>query len=167
VHLDGARLWNAHVATGVPLAEYGATADVLAVCLSKGLGAPVGSLVVGPSALIAEARVWRKRFGGGMRQVGVLAAAGLHGLDHHVERLAEDHGHARLLAEAVGVDPAGVDTNIVVAERDDASDLVARAREEGVLVAAVGPRALRVVTHLDVTRADAERAAAVLARLAG
>ena len=106
IHLDGARIWNAHVATGVPLAEYGATVDVLAVCLSKGLGAPVGSLMVGAADAIAEARVWRKRLGGGMRQAGVLAAAGLHALDHHVDRLAEDHEHARLLAEAIGVDPA-------------------------------------------------------------
>ena len=121
VHLDGARIWNAHVATGVPLAEYGAVADVLAVCLSKGLGAPVGSLLVGTADAIAEARVWRKRMGGGMRQVGILAAAGLHALDHHVERLADDHAHARLLAEACGVDPAGVDTNIVVVPRTDAA----------------------------------------------
>ena len=89
-------------------------ADVLAVCLSKGLGAPVGSLVVGTSEAMAEARVWRKRMGGGMRQVGILAAAGIHALDHHLDRLADDHEHARLLAEACGVDPAGVDTNIVV-----------------------------------------------------
>ena len=116
VHLDGARIWNAHVATGVPLAEYGAVADVMAVCLSKGLGAPVGSLMVGGADAIAEARVWRKRMGGGMRQVGILAAAGLHALDHHVERLADDHEHARLLAEACGVDPATVDTNIVVVD---------------------------------------------------
>ena len=114
VHLDGARIWNAHVATGVPLERYGAVADVLCVCLSKGLGAPVGSLVVGPADQLAEARVWRKRLGGGMRQAGILAAAGLHALDHHVDRLAEDHEHARLLAEACGVDPATVDTNIVV-----------------------------------------------------
>ncbi|MET0524465.1 MAG: threonine aldolase family protein, partial [Nocardioides sp.] len=86
VHLDGARIWNAHVATGVPLERYGAAADVLSVCLSKGLGAPVGSLVVGPADQLAEARVWRKRLGGGMRQAGILAAAGLHALDHHVER---------------------------------------------------------------------------------
>jgi threonine aldolase len=165
VHLDGARIWNAHVATGVPLAEYGAIADVLAVCLSKGLGAPIGSLMVGTVDAIAEARVWRKRMGGGMRQVGILAAAGLHALAHHVERLAEDHEHARLLAEACGVDPAGVDTNIVVVERPDAADFVAAAREAGVLVATVGPTAVRLVTHLDVTRDDAEKAAAVLARL--
>jgi threonine aldolase len=162
VHMDGARLWNAHVATGVSLAEYGALVDTLAVCLSKGLGAPIGSLVVGEAAMIEQARIWRKRLGGGMRQVGVLAAAGLHALDHHLERLAEDHVHARLLAEACGADPTSVDTNIVVVQVPDAAAVVALAREEGVLVSAVGPRALRMVTHLDVTRADAEQAAKVL-----
>lgn len=166
IHMDGARIWNAHVATGVPLAEYGAVADVLAVCLSKGLGAPVGSLMVGNADAIGEARVWRKRMGGGMRQTGILAAAGLVALDQHVERLADDHTHARLLAEACGVDPGTVDTNIVVVPRSDAADFVAAARAEGVLVAAVGPTAVRLVTHLDVTSGDAEKAAAVLARLA-
>ncbi|MGB0101695.1 MAG: GntG family PLP-dependent aldolase [Nocardioides sp.] len=165
VHLDGARIWNAHVATGTPLAEYGAIADVLAVCLSKGLGAPVGSLMVGDADAIAEARVWRKRMGGGMRQVGILAAAGLHALDHHLERLADDHVHARLLAEACGLDPATVDTNIVVLDRADAAQFVAAAREQGVQVSTVGPTAVRMVTHLDVDRAGIERAAAVLARL--
>ncbi|MCW2792607.1 MAG: L-threonine aldolase [Nocardioides sp.] len=166
VHMDGARIWNAHVATGVPLAEYGAVADVMAVCLSKGLGAPVGSLLVGSADAVAEARIWRKRMGGGMRQVGILAAAGLHALDHHLERLADDHAHARLLAEACGVDPETVDTNIVVVPRSDAADFVAAAREEGVLLAPVGPRTVRLVTHLDVTRDDATKAAEVLARLA-
>jgi threonine aldolase len=166
VHMDGARVWNAHVATGVPLAEYGAVAHVMAVCLSKGLGAPVGSLLVGTADTVTEARVWRKRMGGGMRQVGILAAAGLYALDHNVERLAADHAHARLLAEACGVDPAGVDTNIVVVPRTDAAAYVAAARDAGVLVATVGPTAVRLVTHLDVTRDDAEKAAAVLARLA-
>ncbi len=165
VHVDGARIWNAHVATGTPLEEYGACADVLAVCLSKGLGAPVGSLVVGTADTIDEARVWRKRLGGGMRQVGVLAAAGLHALDHHVERLADDHEHARLLADACGVDPAAVDTNIVVVDVPDAPAVVAAAREHDVLVSAVGPRALRMVTHLDVTRAQAETASAVLGKV--
>jgi threonine aldolase len=165
VHLDGARLWNAHVATGTPLVEYGAVADVLAVCLSKGLGAPVGSLMVGGRDAVAEARVRRKRMGGGMRQAGILAAGGLHALDHHVARLAEDHDHARLLAEACGVDPASVDTNIVVVERSDAGEFVSRAGEEGVRISVVGPTTVRLVTHLDVSRADAERAAAVLARL--
>ena len=167
IHLDGARLWNAHVATGTPLADYGRIADVLAVCLSKGLGAPVGSLMVGSADAIDEARVRRKRMGGGMRQMGVLAAAGAYALDHHVDRLADDHAHAKLLGEALGLDPDSVDTNIVVVDRPDAQAFVARAAEEGVRIAAVGPRAVRLVTHLDVTRADAERAAAVLSELAG
>ena len=154
IHLDGARIWNAHVATGVPLAEYGAVADVLAVCLSKGLGAPIGSAVVGGADAIAESRVWRKRMGGGMRQVGILAAAGLHALDHHVERLADDHAHARLLAEAPAPTPPRVDTNIVVVDRPDAAAYVAAARGRGVLIATVGPTAVRMVTHLDV---DARR----------
>ncbi|MBS2937576.1 low specificity L-threonine aldolase [Nocardioides sp. J2M5] len=165
IHLDGARLWNAHVATGTPLADYGRVADVMAVCLSKGLGAPVGSLMVGSADAVAEARVRRKRMGGGMRQVGVLAAAGLHALDHHVERLADDHAHARLIGEALGLDPAQVDTNIVVVERPDAAAFVASVAEQGVRIAAVGPRAVRLVTHLDVSRADAERAAAVLSSI--
>jgi threonine aldolase len=165
VHLDGARIWNAHVATGVPLAEYGALVDVLAVCLSKGLGAPVGSLMVGSAEAIAEARVRRKRLGGGMRQVGILAAAGLHALDHHLERLAEDHANARLLAEACDVDPAGVDTNIVVVDVPDAGAVVAAAREAGVLVGAVGARTVRMVTHLDVSSAQARDAAAVMAKV--
>jgi threonine aldolase len=165
IHLDGARLWNAHVATGTPLADYGRIADVLAVCLSKGLGAPIGSLMVGSAEAVDQARVRRKRLGGGMRQVGILAAAGAYALDHHVERLADDHDHARLLGEALGLDPGTVDTNIVVVERPDAASFVARAAEQGVRIAAVGPRAVRLVTHLDVTRADAERAASVLAGL--
>ena len=165
VHVDGARIWNAHVATGTPLAAYGAVADVLAVCLSKGLGAPVGSLVVGTRDTIDEARVWRKRLGGGMRQVGVLAAAGLHALDHHLERLAADHDNARLLADACGVDPDSVATNILVVDVPDAPAVVAAARDEGVLVSAVGPSALRMVTHLDVSRAQAEEAATVLAKM--
>jgi threonine aldolase len=167
VHLDGARLWNAHVATGTPLAEFGATADVVAVCLSKGLGAPVGSLMVGSHGAVEEARVWRKRLGGGMRQVGVLAAAGLHALEHHVERLADDHAHARLLAEACGVAPTSVESNIVVIDHADPVPVIAAAREEGVLISAVGPRTLRLVTHLDVSRDDVDRAAGILARLVG
>jgi threonine aldolase len=167
VEIDGARIWNAHVATGTPLATYGACADVLAVCLSKGLGAPVGSLVVGSAATVAESRVWRKRMGGGMRQVGILAAAGLHALTHHIDRLADDHEHARLLADACGVDPAAVDTNIVVVDVPDAAAVVAAAREHDVWVSAVGPRAVRMVTHLDVTRAQVETAASVLAKVLG
>jgi threonine aldolase len=162
VHLDGARIWNAHVATGTPLADYGAIADVMAVCLSKGLGAPVGSLMLGDADVVAEARVRRKRLGGGMRQVGILAAAGLHALDHHVERLVEDHAHARLIADACGVDPATVSTNIVVADVASAAAVVEQAAAEGVRISAIGPRRIRMLTHLDVTRADAERAATVL-----
>lgn len=163
VHLDGARIWNAHVATGVPLHRYGAAADVAAVCLSKGLGAPIGSLVVGHADAIAETRVWRKRMGGGMRQVGVLAAAGLYALDHHLERLADDHRHARVLADAWGVDPATVATNIVVKQVTDAAAYVATARLAGLLVSAVGPRTVRAVTHLGVSAEDVQRAASVLA----
>jgi len=109
--------------------------------------------------------VWRKRMGGGMRQVGILAAAGLHALDHHVDRLADDHAHARLLADACGVDPETVDTNIVVVEHEDAAGFVQAAAEAGVRIAAVGPSTVRLVTHLDVDRAAAERAAAALTRL--
>jgi threonine aldolase len=165
VHVDGARIWNAHVATGTPLAEYGAVADAMAVCLSKGLGAPVGSLIIADRARIDDARVWRKRLGGGMRQVGILAAAGLYALDHHLERLAEDHENARLLAAACGVDPRSVATNIVVVDVPDAGAVVSAAREHGVLASAVGPRALRMVTHLGVTREQCEIAAKVLADL--
>ena len=165
VHIDGARIWNAHIATGTPLESYGAIADTMAVCLSKGLGAPIGSLMLGTADQVAEARVLRKRLGGGMRQVGVLAAAGLYALDHHLERMAEDHEHARLLAEACGSDPALTETNIVVVDVPDAPAVVAAARDQGVLVGAVGPTKVRMLTHLDVDRADVEQAAKVLAEI--
>jgi threonine aldolase len=165
IHLDGARIWNAHVATGVPLAEYGAIADTVSVCLSKGLGAPIGSLVIGPADAIDEARIRRKRMGGGMRQVGILAAAGAYALDNHVDRMAEDHEHARLIAEACGVDPATVPTNIVVVDVPSAPAVVAAAAEQGVRIGAVGPQRVRLLTHLDITRADAEQAAKVLGSL--
>ena len=131
VHVDGASIWNAHVATGTPLASYGAVADTMAVCFSKGLGAPIGSVMMGSAEQVAEARVRRKRMGGGMRQVGVLAAAGLYALDHHVERLAEDHEHAKLLAEACGIDPALTETNIVVVDVPDAPAVVDRRSRAG------------------------------------
>jgi threonine aldolase len=167
VHMDGARIWNAHVATRTPLAAYGAVADTMAVCLSKGLGAPIGSLMLGSAEHVAGARVRRKRMGGGMRQVGVLAAAGLHALDHHLDRLAEDQEHAGILAEACGVDPQLVETNIVVVDVPDAPAVVAAAREQGVLVGAVGPRKMRLLTHLDVDRAAVQQAAKVLAQILG
>src|SRR5919205_2896830 len=165
VHLDGARVFNAHVASGVPLSTYGQLADTASVCLSKGLGAPVGSVLVAGAERIAAGRLWRKRLGGGMRQVGVLAAAGLHALDHHVARLAEDHEHARLLAKRLGVDPASVETNMVVLDGVEAPLVAEAAKAQGVLVSQVGPRRIRLVTHLDVDRADVERAADVLASI--
>ncbi|RBY77109.1 low specificity L-threonine aldolase [Geodermatophilus sp. TF02-6] len=165
VHLDGARIWNASVASGIDLATYGRLADTASVCLSKGLGAPVGSVVVASAERIAAARLWRKRLGGGMRQAGVLAAAGQYALEHHVERLAEDHEHAQALAKRLGVDPAGVETNIVVLDDVPAPVVAEAAKARGVLVSQVGPRRIRLVTHLDVDRAGIERAADVLAEL--
>ncbi|RJK96863.1 threonine aldolase family protein [Vallicoccus soli] len=171
VHLDGARLWNAHVAAGVPLAAYGACADTVSVCLSKGLGAPVGSVLVASAERVAQARVLRKRLGGGMRQVGLLAAAGLHALDHHVERLADDHARARRLAERLAdadpavVDPSRVETNIVVLAVDDAPGLARDAAAQGVLVSVLGPRTARLLTHLDVDDEGVDAAAEVLAKL--
>ena len=167
VHLDGARIWNACVASGIEPATYGRLADTASVCFSKGLGTPVGSVLVASAERIATARLWRKRLGGGMRQVGVLAAACTYALTHHLPRMAEDHEHARLLAELLGVDPATVETNMVVVD-DVAAPMVAEAaKAEGVLVGQVGPRRLRLVTHLDVDRAAVERAAAVVAGLIG
>ncbi|MFL6171964.1 MAG: threonine aldolase family protein [Marmoricola sp.] len=165
VHLDGARIWNAHVATGTPLAEYGAIADTMAVCLSKGLGAPIGSLMLGSADAVAAARVRRKRLGGGMRQVGVLAAAGHYALDNNIDRMAEDHANAQLIAEACGVDPASVPTNIVVVDVPSAPEVVAAAAEQGLKVGAVGPRRVRLLTHLDISREDADKAGAVLRRV--
>jgi len=172
VHLDGARLWNASVATGLSPAVLAAPADSVSVCFSKGLGAPVGSALCGRAELIARARRFRKMLGGGMRQAGVLAAAARHALDHHVARLAEDHDNARRLAAGLarlpGVvcDPASVQTNIVVAGLPgrDAPAFVARAREHGVRIGALGPQQLRAVTHLDVGRADIDEACARLER---
>ena len=165
VHLDGARIWNAHVASGVELSTYGRLADTASVCLSKGLGAPVGSVLVASAERIATARLWRKRLGGGMRQAGVLAAAGLYALDHHLARLAEDHEHAQLLAKWLGVDPATVYTNIVLLDGVPAPVVAEAAKAQGVLVSQVSPRRIRLVTHLDVDRAGIERAADVLAEL--
>jgi threonine aldolase len=168
LHCDGARIWNAAVASKTPLSSYGGLFDTLSVCLSKGLGAPVGSLVVTDAPRAAEARILRKRLGGGMRQAGVLAAAGIHALDHHLERLAEDHERARLIGAAVDVVP---ETNIVpidlTGSRYDGPQLAAAARENGLLVSVVGPRRVRVVTHLDIDDDAAKRAADVLSRLVG
>jgi threonine aldolase len=167
VHLDGARIWNAAIASGTDLATYGRLSDTASVCFSKGLGTPVGSVLLASAERIAAARLWRKRLGGGMRQVGVLGAACLYALDHHYDRLAEDHEHAMLLAKRLGVDPAGVETNMVVLD-DVAAPVVAEAaKAQGVLVSQVSPRRIRLVTHLDVDRAAIDRAADVLAELLG
>lgn len=165
LHCDGARIWNAAVASGVELRAYGALFATLSVCLSKGLGAPVGSLVVTDAGRAEHARVLRRRLGGGMRQAGVLAAAGRYALAHHVERLAEDHARASRLAAALGVDPGLVQTNIVPVAVSDAPALAAAAREQGVLVSVVGPKRIRLLTHLDVDDAGVERAGSVLGRL--
>ncbi|HEY4631785.1 MAG TPA: GntG family PLP-dependent aldolase [Blastococcus sp.] len=167
VHLDGARIWNAHVASGVPLATYGRLADTASVCFSKGLGTPVGSVLVGSAERIATARLWRKRLGGGMRQVGVLGAACLYALDHHLGRLAEDHEHAQLLVKRLGVDPSTVETNMVVLDGIEAPLVAEAAKARGVLVSQVSASRIRLVTHLDVDRAGIDRAADVLAELLG
>jgi threonine aldolase len=162
MHLDGARLWNAHVATGTPLARLARGFDTVSVCLSKGLGAPVGSVLASSAERIAEARVWRKRYGAGMRQVGILAAAGLYAIEHHVSRLAEDHARAQRLADALGGVPAAVDTNIVVLTVDDAAEVAVQAAQDGVLVSALGPRFMRLVTHLDIDDDGIDHAIEVL-----
>jgi threonine aldolase len=162
-HLDGARLFNAHVASGESLAELAAGFDTVSVCLSKGLGAPVGSVLASSAERVAEARVWRKRYGAGMRQVGILAAAGLYALEHHVERLAEDHARAQRLADGLGAQRP--DTNIVILTIPDAAAVAVAAAEHGVLVSALGPSMLRLVTHLDLDDAGVEKALAVLAPL--
>jgi threonine aldolase len=169
VHQDGARLFNAEVAAGVPMSTWGRLTDSTTVCFSKGLGAPVGSVLAGSKAFVAEARRLRKRLGGGMRQAGILAAACLYALDHHVARLAEDHENARVLARRLSEIPGvrieldRVETNMVYAEVSvDAPALVSRLRAAGLLVNSVGPHALRLVCHLDVDRAGCERAADIL-----
>ncbi|HRW00804.1 MAG: low specificity L-threonine aldolase [Tetrasphaera sp.] len=167
MHLDGARLWNAHVATGIELAAYGRLFDTVSVCLSKGLGAPVGSVLVGSADAMAEARIWRKRYGAGMRQAGILAAAGLYALDHNIARLAEDHARARRFAEAVGsvapvVDPAQVETNIVILDLTDhalsAPQAVSGFAQHGVRAYALSPTHVRLVWHLDVDDASTDLA---------
>jgi threonine aldolase len=167
VHVDGARLWNAHVATGTPLAEYGRIADTLAVCLSKGLGAPVGSLLLLPEERREDARILRHRLGGGWRQAGMLAAAGLYALENHVERMAEDHANAKLLAASLrdrGLSVREPETNIVLIDVSaDALGVVARCRAEGVLIGPTGPRTLRAITHLDVTDKSVALAAQTIA----
>lgn len=174
VHIDGARIFNAAVACGASVRELCEPADTVMFCLSKALGAPVGSMLAGPRELIAQGRLYRKRLGGGMRQAGVLAAAGLVALEETPPRLAEDHENARLLAEGlanlrgVRVAPAPA-TNIVIFDIREtgmaAGELSARLRERGVLINPIGPSTLRAVTHYDVSRADCEKALEAVAAL--
>jgi threonine aldolase len=169
VHLDGARLFNAEVATGVKAAAYAAPATTVMCCLSKGLASPVGSLLAGPRELIDAARVERKRLGGAMRQAGIVAAAGMIGLDEMVDRLADDHRRARRLAEAVAdrwpdanLDPEHVRTNVVVFRHADPQALLAHLRAGGVLGGLISPGVVRLMTHVDVGDRGIERAVAAI-----
>lgn len=176
MHLDGARLYNAVIASGVPAREWARHFDTVSVAFSKGLGAPVGSVLAGPTALIHQAHRLRKVLGGGMRQAGILAAACLYGLDHNLGRLADDHENARLIARAVDETPGlrleggPVETNLVWIEVDPAlgtaQEVAARLRESGVLVAALGRQVVRACTHLDVDREQTELAAVAIRALA-
>src|SRR6266571_9396504 len=174
-YLDGARLFNASVASGMSLAELAQPFDLVSVALSKGLGCPVGSVLAGSAAEITRAVRARRMFGGAMRQSGILAAAGLYALDHHVAGLAEDHANARLIAERIAGIPgitlhlATVQTNIIVFQLapglPDAAAITARAKDAGLLISALGPRTLRAVTHRDVARDSCRRAADLIAKL--
>jgi threonine aldolase len=177
MHLDGARLWNAVVASGISAADWASPFDSVSVCFSKGLGAPIGSALAGPRAFLARARRIRKLFGGGMRQAGIAAAAALYALDHHVQRLAEDHKNAQVIAEAVAdtpglrLDPPEVETNLVWFKVDPEFARVETVSEtlkqQGILTLILGPQTIRACTHLDVSAADAERAAETIRRALG
>jgi threonine aldolase len=171
LHLDGARIWNVHVATGMSLKELTAPFDTISVCLSKGLGAPIGSMIVGSHEFIGKCLRERKLFGGGMRQVGIIAAAGLYAVKNNIPRLAEDHVNAKFMATGLNsfsifdIDMSRVETNIVVAKitTGETSDKVAeRMKTVGVLAIPFGPKKLRFVTHLDVSRASCEEALGLL-----
>lgn len=172
LHLDGARIWNAHVASGVSFEEYGKYFDTVSVCLSKGLGAPVGSVMLSTKERVTKARVWRKRYGAGMRQIGLLAAAGHFALDNNVDRLADDHRLAKKLALAIAqinsslVDPETVDTNIVGLDLTSlpitAAELATVCREKGLWISALGPKYARLVTHLDFSENECDQAIEIL-----
>jgi threonine aldolase len=172
-HLDGARIWNAAVRSGVAEAELAAPFDTVSVCLSKGLGAPVGSVLAGPEDLVERAHRFRKMWGGGMRQAGILAAAGLYALEHHRGDLALDHERARRLAAGIAeigcfrLDPDSVETNIVMFDVVDApaGDVLSRLRAEGVLMVPFGPRTIRATVHRDLGDGDIDAALEAMRRL--
>ena len=165
LHLDGARIWNAHAATGVPLRDYGAIAHTMSVCMSKGLGAPVGSLVLLPPGRSEEARALRRRLGGAMRQSGILAAGAQYALDHNLDRLSQDHENARRIADTLRSAGAAVrdpETNIVLIDTEDAASVAKACSAKGVLISPFGPKLLRIVTHLDASPQDCDTAAEVV-----
>jgi threonine aldolase len=172
LHLDGARIWNAHVASGIALKELASSFDTLSVCFSKGLGAPVGSAIISTSERIAEARIWRKRYGGGMRQIGLLAAAAAYAVENNISRLADDHKMAREIAIACAqidnsvINPDEVETNIVALNlakfNISASELSQELKNEGILTGALGPKFLRLVTHLDISQSDMDKVLTIL-----
>jgi threonine aldolase len=172
MHLDGARIWNAHIASGVSFAEYGKHFDTISVCLSKGLGAPIGSIMISSKERVAEARIWRKRYGAGMRQVGIMAAAAHYALDNNIARLAEDHARAQKIAIALAaidaslIDPTKVHTNIVGLDLSkvgiSAADLTTKCKEAGLWISALGPHYARLVTHLDFDDAQCAESIEIL-----
>jgi threonine aldolase len=175
MHLDGARIWNAHVASGISLSEYGKHFDTLSVCLSKGLGAPIGSLMIGSKELISKARPWRKRYGGGMRQVGLIAAAGDYALDNNLKLLAKDHFRAKEIAKLIEdiapdlINSETVETNIIGLDLSryqiSAEELAIQLKQAGILTSALGPKYLRLVTHFDITDKDIEKIKDVIPKL--
>ena len=174
LHLDGARIWNAHVASGVALNEYGKYFETISVCLSKGLGAPIGSVMLSTKDRVSKARIWRKRYGAGMRQVGLLAGAAHYALDHNISRLSEDHRRAKEIAIAIAsidaslIDPKTVETNIVGLDLSalpiTAAELAARTKEAGLWISALGPKYARLVTHMDFDDAQCAQAIEILKR---
>ena len=172
LHLDGARIWNAHVASGVSFTEYGKYFDTISVCFSKGLGAPVGSMMLSTKERVTKARVWRKRYGAGMRQIGLLAAGVDYALDNNIARLAEDHRRARQIAVAIAsvnpllIDPSTVETNIVGLDLASlsitATELAQRCRDAGLWISALGPKYARLVTHLDFDDSQCAEAIEIL-----
>lgn len=175
MHLDGARLWNASVATGTSIKEYSSFFDSVSLCFSKGLGAPIGSVIAGTKDFIKRAHYYRKAYGGGMRQAGILAAAALYAMEHNIERLAEDHSRARILAEAINAMPGfvvnlrTVQSNIVIidtslAERP-APELIEALNDQGLKMIAFSPTRIRAVTHMHITDNDIERAIYIIKKV--